>query len=390
MEFKVPFRGRSHHYTEDEIQTVVEVMRSTGNLTQGEHLKNFQTKFANYIGSSHCFGVMNATVGLDLIAELCQLQQGEEVIVPSHTFTSSVYPFLKRGASIKWADIDLNTFVVSEEQIEPLISSKTRAIIVPHLYGYVANMPAIRKLADQHGLILIEDSAQVIGCEIEGKSAGTFGHFGVFSFHSHKNITTLGEGGMLVVEKDEHASLIPMMRHNGHCAFQFEREDYWIPAMGNVDIPQLNGKDLAVNNFCIGEAEAALGAKMLDRVDEINDQKRQKALIFIDNLKPHSNMIFLRNETRRHNYHLLVCYETSGKRNEFIRSMAYEHGIQCIAQYCPLNRYDYYKKQGLGDAALPNTDMFYDNMISFPFHHCLSEDDLNYMMECSLKTLKSL
>ena len=124
-----------------------------------------------------------------------------------------------------------------------------------------------------------------------------------------------------------------MMRHNGHCAFDFEREDYWVPAMGNVDMPVLNDAALEVSNYCIGEAESALGAKMIDRVDEVNQQKRARALNFIDELEQYSNLKFLKEDSSRHNYHLLVARETSGRRNEFIRTMAHEFSIQCIAQY---------------------------------------------------------
>ena len=189
---------------------------------------------------------------------------------------------------------------------------------------------------------------------------------------------------MLWVHDPEYANLIPMLRHNGHCAFDFEREDYWIPAMGNVDLPELSGNPLMPNNFCLGEVECALGEQLLKRVDEINSEKRRRALEFIDELKDFAELEFHREDSERHNYHLLVARLANGKRDQFIRTMAQEHSIQCVVQYYPLNRYDLYRKLGLGDAVL-NTDSFFDNMISFPFQQTLSEMDLSYMLDVPAK-----
>jgi dTDP-4-amino-4,6-dideoxygalactose transaminase len=163
-----------------------------------------------------------------------------------------------------------------------------------------------------------------MGISIEGKKAGTFGDFGIFSFHSHKNITTLGEGGMLTVKEKKYADIIPMLRHNGHCGFDYEREHYWQPAMGDLDLPSLDGENLFPNNYCLGEVECALGAKLLDRIDEMNAQKRERAVKFIDAFKEFDDLIFHRVEDDRHNYHLLVAYVKNSKRDEIMKKLLYE------------------------------------------------------------------
>jgi len=211
----------------------------------------------------------------------------------------------------------------------------------------------------------------------------------VFSFHSHKNITTLGEGGMLIVKDPQIAEIIPMLRHNGHCAFDYERENYWIPAMGNVDLPELNGEPLWPNNYCLGEVECALGVKLLDRIGDINKEKRIRALKFIDALDNIPQLKFHREESERHNYHLLVARVTNEKRDEFISRMA-NTGVQCVVQYYPLNRYEFYKKVGYGEGNCPNTDQFFDSMVSFPFHHMMSDEDFEYMMAVTRKVLTNL
>jgi len=388
-EYKIPFSGRAHTYTEDEIKTVVDAMTTAVPLTQGEYQINFQRKFCDYTKVKYAFACNNATAALELSAQLCQFSDGDEVVIPSHTFTATAYPFLKKGASIVWADIDIKSRVVTVETLEQCISEKTKAIVVVHLYGYCADMPSIMKFAKKHKLIVIEDTAQALGTKIAGQMAGTFGDIGVYSFHSHKNISTLGEGGMLVVKDKKLANIIPMLRHNGHCSFDFKQEHYWVPAMGNVDFPELSGETIWPNNYCLGEIECALGEKLLDRIDEINGQKRNRAMQFIDAMSEFSELEFHREPTERHNYHLLVARFTNNKRDIFMTKMA-DLGVQCVVQYYPLNRYDLYKKAGFSKANCPNTDMFFDNMVSFPFHHMMSDDTFAELVSITKKVMSNL
>jgi len=389
MEFKIPFIGRAHTYTDEEIKTVVEAMQTAVPLTQGAHQQEFQEIFSEYSEAKYAFAVNNATAALELSAQLCQFQPDDEVIIPAHTFTATAYPFLKKGAKIVWADIDMKTRVITAQTIEQCITEKTKAIVVVHLYGYCADMPEIMMLAKKHELQVIEDTAQALGTSTNNQMAGTFGDFGVFSFHSHKNITTLGEGGMLVVKDEKMADIIPMLRHSGHCDFNFKRENYWVPAMGNVDLPELNGESLWPNNFCLGEVGCALGVKLLGRIDQINQEKRKRAVQFIDEMAGFTELEFHRENTKRHNYHLLVARVLNNNRDTFIAKMA-EAGVQCVVQYYPLNRYDLYQKTGYGEADCPNTNKFYDNMVSFPFHHMMSDEEFVEMTAITKKVLSFL
>jgi len=390
MAYKIPFSGRAHTYTGEEIEVALQAMQHAIPFTQGAYQDEFQERFCEYSGAAHAFALCNATAALELSAQLCRFKPGDEVIIPAHTFTSSAYPFLKKGARIVWADIDLHTRVVTPETIQKCITDRTKAVVVVHLYGYAADMPAIMEVARDHGLIVIEDTAQALGSRIEGKLAGTFGDYGVYSFHSHKNITTLGEGGMLTVRDPDVARIIPMLRHNGHCAFDYERERYWIPAMGNVDLPELHGEPLWPSNYCLGEVECALGSKLLERIDRMNQEKRERALRFIDAMGDFPELEFHRVEDDRHNYHLLVARVTNGKRDTIMQKLAEDEGIQCVVQYYPLYRYDLYRKASQGAAECPNTDDFFDNMISFPFHHMMSDEDFETMIAATRRVLTSL
>jgi dTDP-4-amino-4,6-dideoxygalactose transaminase len=390
MEFDIPFSGRSHTYSDREIAIAVEVMRTSDPLTQGVHLRNFEKNFQLYTRAKHAFAVSNATAALEIAAQLCQLSPADEVIIPSHTFTSSAYPFARMGARLVWADIDPDTRVVTCDSLGQCISDATKVIVVPHLYGYGAEMPEIIALAKSYDLLVVEDAAQSLGVNVSGQMTGTFGDFGVFSFHSHKNVTTLGEGGMLVVRDPKIAELIPMLRHNGHCVFPFDRSDYWVPAMGNVDFPEYKGERLWPTNCCIGELECALGSKLLERADLINMEKRERAIKWIDSLNDYPELVFHRVNNDRHNYHLLVAHVKDNLRDAFIRRMAYHHKIQCVVQYCPLDRYPFYEKLGFGKSECPHTDEFFDNMVSFPFNHWLSESQLDRMLSATYETLDHL
>ena len=389
MNFKIPFSGRAHNYIKSEEEIVLKAMRDSIPLTQGKYLAEFQDNFSEYIGSKYAFGVNNATSALDLSAQMSQFKQDDEVICPAHTFTASIYPFIKNGAKPIWADIDSETRVVSLKEIKKVVSEKTKAIVVVHLYGFI--IPNIQEIADfckEKNIILVEDVAQALGTEIDGKKAGTFGDFGVFSFHSHKNITTLGEGGILVTNSEKFAKVIPMIRHNGHTNWNFDRPNYWTPAMGNVDLAELNEKYLMPNNFSLGEVESALGTELLKRIDKINSEKRERAIYFIDKISMTSSLLkFHRVDSKEHNYHLLVAEVQNGKRDIFMQKMSEEKKIQCVVQYYPLNRYDLYKKLGFEQAEIPNTDKFFDNMVSFPFHHSLTDLEFEYMLKSTKEVL---
>lgn len=391
MKTRINFSGRSIRYTEEEIALVADVMRSAETLTQGSWLTEFERRFAEYqnVAQGSCFAVMNGCAALEMSAQLCRFQPGDEVIIPSHTFTASAYPYIKHGAKPVWADIDLHTRVLTVDDIARVLTPKSKAVVTVHLYGYVADMPAIRSFCKEHGLICIEDAAQAIGAELNGVKAGAFGDMSIFSFHSHKNLTTLGEGGMFYVKDPELAKLVPMLRHNGHCPYSGVRPDYWKPAMGNVDLPMLNDSILMPSNYSLGEIECALGAKLLDRIDSINEQKRARAMKFIDSLADIKELEFHRVPDKRHNYHLLAARMTGGqeKRDKFIRTMHDDKGIKCVVQYIPLNRYDFYRKLGFDKADCPNADNFFDNMISFPFQHWMSDEDLEYMINSTREVM---
>ena len=378
----VPWSGRGPNYTEDEIATVVAAMRDADPQTQGRYQAEFERQFGAYIGSPHAFAMSSCTAALELAALLCRLQPGDEVISPAHTFAATVIPFARTGASLRWADIDPDTRVVTAETIRPLIGPRTKVVIVVHLYGLVCDMDPILDLAREHQIVVVEDAAQALGAKYKGRQAGSIGDIGCFSFHTHKNITTLGEGGMLVLRSAKHAEAVPGLRHNGMRGYEGDRSRYWVPAMSNVDF-DIDG--LWPYNFCIGEVQCALGSKMLERLDAINAERKNRAERFIAAMASFPELVFQKTpEGCGHSWHLLASRYDGERynktRDDLIGFLAFAAGVQAVVQYCPLYRYPMFKKAGFGEANCPETDRFFDNMVSFPFQQWMPENQFSTMV----------
>ena len=256
----------------------------------------------------------------------------------------------------------------------------------------MAEMDSIAALAKDKKCWLIEDCAQSLGASLKGKKAGTFGDFAVFSFHGQKNITTLGEGGMLSVRSKELAAYVPGLRHNGVRGFPEGRPDYWVPAMANVD-SDLPG--VWPYNFSLGEIQCALGEKLLGRVEALNEKRRRRTLQFKKAMAPYPELQFQGwPKDQIPSGHLLPAQyrgEAYGHtRNDLIRLLSKDYGNKAIVQYYPLYRYPLYQKMGFGQAQCPTTDEHFDHMVSFPFHEWMSDEEFAYMIASTQKVLQKL
>jgi dTDP-4-amino-4,6-dideoxygalactose transaminase len=245
------------------------------------------------------------------------------------------------------------------------------------------NMPAILAIAEKHNLRVVEDCAQAPGASINGKKVGSFGDFGCFSFHGAKNITTLGEGGMLTVRSAEDAALTPGLRHNGVRPFTGERQRYWVPAMSNVDIDL---EDVWPNNFSIGEAQCALGSELLKTLDHNNDIIIAQATKLRAALSGIPEITFAHiPEGYRHIFHQFVLHfdgSAFGKnRNDLLDFLTEEAAVRAIVQYHPLFRYPLFQKLGAEQHNTPVLDDWWDNSFSLPWWIGMSDETLEYLAD---------
>lgn len=388
---KIGWSGRSHKYTEKEISILSNIIRNVDPLTGGKYLKLFENSLRNFLGKKNVFVTSSAASAIELIAMLCQIKKGDEVIIPGHTYCATAIPFARNGAKIIWSDIELKTRVVSLEDILGKITKKTKVIVIVHLYGYAFDVVELKKRVKKKNkkIIIVEDCAQAFGAKIKKSNVGTIGDFSCYSFHAQKNLTTLGEGGAIYVKKNNLAKKVMGLRHNGHCDYK-KRKYYWKPAMGNLDMDLKNKWPF---KFTLSEIQCAAGYLLLKRIKKLNNDRIKRAKKVINNLKKFQEIEFLNSfKDNRHVYHLLSARIISKKfnRDDLINLLYNKYKIKCAVQYYPLYRYPLFIKKGFGKAKCPNTDIFFKNMISFPFHHWMTEKNLDYMILSIKKSLEIL
>jgi perosamine synthetase len=391
MSYRIDWPARGHGYTENEIAAVAAVMRAKGAaLTQGPNVQQFEIEFSGYVQSSNAFATMSCAHALDIAAMLSGVGEGDEVIIPSHTYCASALAFARRGAVIKWADIDPEYLTMSPASLKQLITPKTKAIVLVHLYGLLSpHTEEIVKIAQSNSVFLVEDCAQSLGAKRGSIHAGTFGDVGCYSFHGQKNLTTLGEGGMIVVKSSTLAQKVPGLRLNGHAPFA-NKPAYWLPAMTNVD-QDLEG--IWPIKSTMTEAQAAVGRLVLRRLDELTAQRRKRGLEFRQALSDYPELHFQAiPQQEMHSHHLLPArFDGIGcTRDDLIAALSAEYSIKAIVQYYPLHRYDLFRKTGHGSANVPETDRFFDNMVSFPFSLEIDDADFAYLIESVRRVLGKL
>lgn len=374
-----------------EERALLRVLRNANTLATGPEAEAFEREFTAFAGCADAVCVSSASAALELSATLAGLRRGDEVIIPAHTFVATAVPFARTGATIRWADIEPDTRLVTAATIAPLVTPRTKVVVVVHLYGLAADMDPILALAAKHKLQVVEDCAQAPGARYKGRRVGAIGDFGCFSFHTHKNLTTLGEGGMFTVRNPEHARLARRIRWMGNWPFEGERPDYWIPAMGNLVEP---APGILPANYCLGEPNCAVGRLLLQRLDGINERRREQAARFLGALQDCPELVFQAVPPGcEHVYHLMAARfdAPAGKtRDDLIRLLHGKYHLKAIVQYWPLYRCELFRNLGFGEARAPETDRFFDRMISFPWWSNMPEDLLDDMAERTRRAVAEL
>ena len=217
----IPFldlKAINAQYRQELIDAATRVI-DTGRYIQGVELKTFESEFSAYCGTRHCIGVANGLDALTLTLrawkELGRLKEGDEVIVPANTYIASVLAITENRLNPVLVEPDEQSYNLCPRKTAAAITENTRAIIVVHLYGQLAPMPELMTLAEDHGLLVLEDSAQAHGAEINGKKAGSWGHASGFSFYPGKNLGALGDAGAVTTNDDQLATTIRALGNYG-------------------------------------------------------------------------------------------------------------------------------------------------------------------------------
>jgi perosamine synthetase len=254
--------------TEAEIAAVTAVLR-TPHLSLGPELAAFETSFAEYHDVPHAIAVSSGTAGLHMALLALDIGPGDEVIVPSFAFIAVANAVLHVRATPVFADIDPVTLNLTPSTVEPLITPRTRAILVVHTFGIPADMHTFRALATTHNLVIIEDACEALGAQLHDRRVGAFGDLSVFGFYPNKQITT-GEGGAILAHTQTHADRLHSLRNQGRVAnpadiLESQKADDW-----------LHHPDIGFN-YRLSDIACALGRVQLSRIGEILALRRAAA-----------------------------------------------------------------------------------------------------------------
>lgn len=350
---------------EEDIEEVVKVLR-TGNLVQGKSVYEFEQKVCNYLGVSNCIAVTNGTATMHLTLKALGIREGDEVIVPALSYIATANVVELVGGTPVFVDTDPFSFNIDVKQIEGRITTRTKAVIAVHEFGLAADILAIKKICDDHGVILIEDAACALGAMEQGKYAGSIGLAGSFSFHPRKAITS-GEGGAIVTNNKKLANELRSLRNHGIDAGRADTMDF-----------VMAGFNCRMTDF-----QAALLVSQFKRLEDILQTKQQIADRYLSEIKNTKVVLPRVPETKRHSWQTFyVLLDESLDQKACIARMkemgiGTNYGAQCIpAQSYYLQKYKLNSQQ-----EYPNAFRAYTQGLAIPLYEKLSDAQIDQIIK---------
>lgn len=400
QEWAVPYLAVGTLVDDRELEAVRQVLSSGLPLSQGVWRERFEQRFAEHVGARHAVSVTSGTVALELVIRLLGLRPGDEVITTPQTYQATIQPLLDTGAVVRFADVRADTANIDPDRVAELITPRTKAILLVHYGGSPADMDPIMRLASEHDLVVVEDSAHALGTRYHGRAPGALGHIACFSFHSSKNISTLGEGGMITLDRDDWAQRLRLVRNN--------QADLLLTATstafgGSTSPPpgalfhgdsytrECRGVRRAGTNATLSEAAAAVGLVQLDKLPELVGRRRAIAarltaeLAEFDEVRPQAVLPDV-----EHAYHLFTCYADPARidRDELVRCLAAQ-GVQTYLRYFPLHLLPEWRAAGHGYGECPVAErQWFAEHLNLPCHPGLSDTQVELLataLSCALR-----
>jgi dTDP-4-amino-4,6-dideoxygalactose transaminase len=359
------------NFDQGERRAVDRVIRSKW-LTMGQTVQKLERNFARFVGAKHAVAVSSGTAALHLAMIALDLKPRDEVLVPSLSFVASSNAILYVGAKPVFVDVSsLDDLNLSPDDIEKKITDRTRAIIMVHYGGYLADAERIRKIARKHGLYVVEDSAHAIGASMNSQMAGTFGRIGCFSFFSNKNMAT-GEGGMLATNDDRLARRLKLLRSHGMTSMTLSRHQGHAYSYDVVDLGY---------NYRMTEISAALGILQLGKLKSGNRKREVLTELYRSCLEGTSGLSFpFRGYPRGSAHHLFpIILDGRVGRKKFMQLLR-QKGIQTSIHYPPIHTFSYYRRSLQGrKVRLPVTEQAGRREVTLPLHPLLTKRDVVFV-----------
>lgn len=347
----------------DELVAAATRVIDSGWYIQGTEVKAFEEEFADYCGSKHCIGVANGLDALTLTLrawkEMGKLKEGDEVIVPANTYIASILAITENRLKPVLVEPDEATFNLCPKKTAAAITPNTKAIVAVHLYGQICPMPELMQLADEHGLLVLEDAAQAHGASIEGRKAGSWGHAAGFSFYPGKNLGALGDAGAVTTDDEELAKTIR--------------------ALGNYGSHKKYENLYQGVNSRLDEIQAAMLRVKLSHLDEEIESRREVAEYYLAHIKNRNIQLPSVSDRERHVWHLFVV--RSAQRDALQKHLA-EQGVQTLIHY-PVPPHQQQAYKAFSNISLPMTQEIHRSVLSLPMGPHLTMEQASQVIEAA-------
>lgn len=373
----IPFN--KPYFSGKELKYLEDVCHSTTMSGNGQFTKKCHEFLEKKYGFKKCLLATSGTDALEMCAMLCKLKPGDEVIVPSYTFVSSALAFLREGAKVVFCDSSKESPNVSLENIEPLVTPRTKVICVVHYAGVAVDMDPIMEFANEHGILVVEDAAQAIDSYYKGRPLGSIGHFAAFSFHETKNISS-GEGGLCVVNDDRYISRAEIIWEKGTNRAEFYRG--MVNKYGWVDMG---------SSFLPSEFNAAYLWAQLEQMDDIQGKRKHIWQMYWDGLNgqidPSIRMPYIPDYATNNAHMFYMVFPNLDYRTKYMKFMK-ENGVTPTFHYLPLHSSEYYKDKYDG-RELPNCDHYGDCLARLPLFYELTDDEVQKIIDLTKEFCKA-
>ena len=358
--------GKEAHY----MYEAVSACKLSGN---GAFTKRCQAWFEQRYGFRKCLLTTSGTDALEMCAMLCELKPGDEVIIPSYTFVSTALAFLREGAKVVFADSMSRNPNIDAGTIEALITPRTKVIVPVHYAGVACDMDAIMAIAAKHNLLVVEDAAQAIDSYYKGRPLGSIGHLAAFSFHETKNVTSGGEGGLLVVNDERFVRRAEILWEKGTNRAEFFRGE--VNKYGWVDIG---------SSFLPSEVNAAFLWAQLENLNDIQSKRKALWETYYQLLKPLAGKgLFSLPDIPNYatnNAHMFYLVLPSLEARTDLIAYLKNHGVGAVFHYLSLHSSAYYAPRHDG-RALPNCDRYADCLVRLPLFYDLTIEQVQTICE---------
>ncbi len=356
----------------NELQYIGEAVQSGKISGNGVFTKKSQQFFEEKYGFRRCLLTTSCTDALEMAAILCDIQVGDEVIVPSYTFVSTANAFVLRGAKIIFADSSAKNPNLDADKLLGLITPKTKAIVVVHYAGIACDMDKIMSIAEANNLFVIEDAAQAVDSFYKGRPLGSIGHLSAFSFHETKNIIS-GEGGMLVINDERFEKRAEIIWEKGT-----NRSAFW---RGEVD--KYNWVDIG-SSFLPSEVVAAYLYAQLENLEKIQTRRKQiwaKYYEAFTDLEQSGKLkLPVVPNYATNNAHMFYLLTDSIEQRDALIGFLKANKIYAVFHYISLHSSPFYKEKA-GDVSLPVSDYYSDCLVRLPLFYELAEAEQQLIID---------